>query len=235
MQLLKPEHKKNSILPLFAVGTLGLNLLTLLLLMFHGSMLQRLNRQLTPRSLVQLIDGHAITVDPKPNLARHPETIRRFVGETMTLMLNWSQQQPPAAIWEASSPLLANKLQAKFLSEINNLNSAGQFGNTNRSENHVLVIQKISQPTQLSDGEWKIEMLANQLVFGSSDNLGKSIPFNKQIIIRAIDEQATSLPSNPLPWQLAAYRLGESRLEIDNICDIEDNNCSGTSKLSNTP
>jgi hypothetical protein len=85
MQLLKPENKKSSILPLFAVGTFGLHLFTLLLLMFHGSMLQQLNRRLTPQSLVQLVDGRAITVDPKQNFERHPETIRRFVGETMTV------------------------------------------------------------------------------------------------------------------------------------------------------
>ncbi|WP_414753844.1 hypothetical protein [Anabaena sp. CCY 9910] len=229
MQLLKPENKKTSILPLFAVGTFGLNLLTLLLLMFHGSMLQQLNRQFTPRSLVQLIDGNAITADPKPSSERHPETVRRFVGETMSLMLTWSRKQPPAAIWEASSQLLVNNLQAKFLSEINQLNSPSQFGNTNRGDDHVLVIQKISQPKLVKEGQWKVEIFANQLIFNGSDNLGKSIPFNKQIVVRAIDEPSISLPSQPQPWHLAAFRLGESRLEIYNICDIEDTNCAGTS------
>ncbi|BCL34439.1 hypothetical protein [Nostoc sp. MS1] len=227
MQLLKPENKKTSILPLFAVGTFGLNLLTLLLLMFHGSMLQQLNRQFTPRSLVQLIDGHAITVDPKPSFERHPEAVRRFAGETMSLMLTWSSKQPPTAIWEASSRLLGNNLQAKFLSEINNLKSPSQIGNTTRNDDHVLVIQKISQPTPVGNGQWKVEMFANQLIFNGSDNLGKTIPFNKQIVVRAMDESAISLPSAPQPWDLAAFRLGEARLEIYNICDINDTNCTG--------
>ncbi|MBD2344605.1 hypothetical protein [Anabaena subtropica] len=229
MQLLKPETKKASILPLFAVGTFGLHLFTLLLLMFHGSMLQLLNRQLTPRTLVQLIDGNAITVDPKQSFERHPETVRRFVGETMTLMLTWSRKQPPTAIWEASSQLLVNNLQPKFLSEINQLNSTSQFGNTSRGDDHVLIIQKISQPRPVAEGQWKVEIFANQLIFNGSDNLGKSIPFNKQIVVRSIDEPAISLPSTPQPWHLAAFRLGEARLEIYNICDIEDTNCAGTS------
>lgn len=73
-------------------------------------------------------------------------------------------------------------------------------------------------------------MFANQLIFNGSDNLGKSIPFNKQIVVRAIDEPVISLPSAPQPWHLAAFRLGEARLEIYNICDIKDTNCAGAFK-----
>ncbi|MBC1256624.1 hypothetical protein GNE54_14460, partial [Trichormus variabilis V5] len=100
---------------------------------------------------------------------------------------------------------------------------------TNRGDDHVLVIQKISQPKLVKERQWKVEIFANQLIFNGSDNLGKSIPFNKQIVVRAIDEPSISLPSQPQPWHLAAFRLGESRLEIYNICDIEDTNCAGTS------
>ena len=70
-------------------------------------------------------------------------------------------------------------------------------------------------------------MFANQLVFSGYDRLGKSTSFNKQILVRAIDEPATSLPNAALPLQFAAYRLGEARLEIYNVCDIKDKNCSG--------
>lgn len=230
MQLIKSETKKNTILPLLAVGTFSLHLLTLMLLLFHGSMLELLNRRLTPRSLVQLVNGQVITADAKSNLERHPETIRRFVGETMTFMLTWSQQQPPATIWESSSSLLASNLQAKFLAEINNLNSTQKLGNTNSSNQHILIIQRISQPTLIGEGKWQVEMLANQLIFNNSDNLGRSIPVNRQIFVQAVDESAISLPTSALPWQLAAYRLGEARLEIYNICDLEDKNCANKSQ-----
>lgn len=220
MQILKSENKKSSILPLFAVATFGLHLLTLLVLFFHWSMLQQLQRRLTPQSLVQLADGHAITVDPKLNLERDPETIRRFVGETMTLMLTWSQQQQPKTVWEVSSELIANELQPKLQSEIS------PTENLSRGTENVLVIQSISQPTKIEDGKWKVEMFANQIIFTNSDRLGKSISFNKQILVRAIDEQAASLPNSPLPLNLAAYRLGEARLKIYNVCEIQDKKCS---------
>ncbi|MCV3214617.1 hypothetical protein OGM63_14025 [Plectonema radiosum NIES-515] len=220
MQILKSENKKSGILPLFAVATFGLHLLTLLVLFFHWSMLQQLQRRLTPQSLVQLADGHAITVDPKQNLERHPETIRRFVGETMTLMLTWSQQQQPKTVWEVSSELIANELQPKLQSEIS------PTENLSKGTENVLVIQSISQPTKIEDGKWKVEMFANQIIFTNSDRLGKSVSFNKIILVRAIDEQAASLPNSPLPLNLAAYRLGEARLKIYNICEIQDKKCS---------
>jgi hypothetical protein len=220
MQILKSENKKSGILPLFAVATFGLHLLTLLVLFFHWSMLQQLQRRLTPQSLVQLADGHAITVDPKQNLERHPETIRRFVGETMTLMLTWSQQQQPKTVWEVSSELIANELQPKLQSQIS------PTENLSKGTENVLVIQSISQPTKIEDGKWKVEMFANQIIFTNSDRLGKSISFNKIILVRALDEQAASLPNSPLPLNLAAYRLGEARLKIYNICEIQDKKCS---------
>ncbi|MBW4610724.1 MAG: hypothetical protein KME22_26800 [Hassallia sp. WJT32-NPBG1] len=220
MQILKSENKKSSILPLFAVATFGFHLLTLVVLFFHWSMLQQLQRRLTPQSLVQLADGRAITVDPKQNLERDPETIRRFVGETMTLMLTWSQQQQPKRVWEVSSELIANELQPKLQSEIS------PTENLSRGTENVLVIERISQPTKIENGKWKVEMLANQIIFTNSDRLGKSISFNKQILVRAIDEQAASLPNSPLPLNLAAYRLGEARLKIYNICEIQDKKCT---------
>ena len=227
MQILKPENRKNNPLPLLALGTFGLNVFTLLLLLFNGSMLQQLGRQLTPQSLVQLVDGRTITVNPEPNLERQPEAIRRFAGETMSLMLTWSDQQLPTQVWEITSQLVAEKFKQKLKSEITNLNPDSQFENVNRGSENVLVIQKISQPTKIGDGQWKVEMFANQLVFSGYDRLGKSTSFNKQILVRAIDEPATSLPNAALPLQFAAYRLGEARLEIYNVCDIKDKNCSG--------
>ena len=157
-------------------------------------------------------------------MKRHPETIRRFVGETMTLMLTWSQKQPPITAWEISSQLLANNLRTKFQEEITKLSPTGKFIN-NQSE-YILLVQRISQTEKIGNGKWKVEMLANQLNFSGSNNLGTSNEFNKQILVRAIDKPVTSLPPQGSSWDLAAYRLGEARLEIYQICDITDKNCS---------
>jgi hypothetical protein len=220
MQILKSENKKSSILPLFAVATFGLHIFALLVLMFHWSMLQQFKQRLTPQSLVQLIDGSAITADPKADLERYPETIRRFVGESMTLMLNWSQQQQPKIVWDITSDLVVNKVQAKLQSQISPTEDLG------KGTENVLIIQQISQPIKIAEGKWKIEMTANQIIFTNSDKLGKSTPFNKQIIVIAVDQPTTSIPNSPIPLNIATYRLGEARLKIYDICEIQDKNCS---------
>ncbi|MBF2016209.1 MAG: hypothetical protein IGS23_13575 [Rivularia sp. T60_A2020_040] len=218
MQTLNTDKNQTNIVPLFAIATFGLHLLTLILLMFHGGMLQQVKRKSVPQILVQLTDGRVITADAKGNLERDGETIRRFVGETMTLMFTWSQKQSSMVVWNISSELLRNDFRREFAQRFNNFELESP-------EENVLVIQRISQPEVISEGRWKVEILANCLIFSRGDNLGKSIPFNKQILVEAIDE-VNSLPSIPTPLNLAVYRLGEARIQIYNICDIEDKSCS---------
>ena len=226
MKLFQSENQKKNILFLFALGTFGLNFVILLLLFFHETMLQQLNQQLAPQSLIELADGRVITADPETSLERQPETIRRFVGETMTLMLTFSSKQPQNEILAISSALLMDRFKPKFKTEMMKLNQKNQITLNNRSTESVLIIERISQPIKIGDGEWKVEMRANQLIFSGSDLLGKSIPFNRQILVRAIANNPISLPDNPLPWHLATFRLGEARLEIYNMCDLQQKNCS---------
>ena len=220
------ENQKKNLLFLFGLGTFGLNFVILLLLFFHETMLQQLSQQLVPQSLVELADGRVISADPETNLERQPETIRRFIGETMTLMLTFSSKQPQNEVLEISSALLMDRFKSKFKTEIMKLNKINQVTSNNRSTESVLVIERISQPINIGVGEWKVEIQANQLIFSGSDLLGKSIAFNRQILVRAITKKTISLPDNPLPWHLATFRLGEARFEIYNMCDLQQKNCS---------
>ena len=226
MKLFQSENQKKNILFLFALGTFGLNFVILLLLFFHETMLQQLSQQLAPQSLVELADGRVISADPETNLDRQPETIRRFVGETMTLMLTFSSKQPQNEILAISSALLMDRFKPKFQTEMMRLNQKNQITSNNRSTESVLIIERISQPIKIGVGEWKVEIRANQLIFSGSDLLGKSIPFNRQILVRAIANNPISLPDNPLPWHLATFRLGEARLEIYNMCELQQKDCS---------
>ena len=161
MQTLNTDKNQTNIVPLFAIGTFGLHLFTLLLLMFHGGMLQQVKRKSVPQFMN----------DFKRELA---QKYNRF---------------------ELESP-----------------------------EQNVFVIQNISQPEVIADGKWKVEIIAHRLIFSRGDNLGKSIPFNKQILVETKDE-ITPLPRFSTPLNLAVYRLGEAKMQIYNICDIEDKSC----------
>ncbi|WP_017314404.1 hypothetical protein [Mastigocladopsis repens] len=226
MQLFNQKSKKTNFLPLFVIATFGLHMFTILLLMFHNSMLKRLSGKL-PQSLVQLVDGRAITVDSQENLERNPETIRRFVGETMTMMFTWSEKQPPQTIWQATSQLLSGDIRRKFEAEITQGLPKNVLVNAVGNAESVLLVRQISEPEKIADGQWRLEMAANRLIFvGYNNKAGEAIPFNKKIFIRALDTQAISLPNVKNPLHSAIYRLNEARLEIYKICDINDQSCS---------
>lgn len=223
--LFNQNNKKTNILPLFVVATFGLHLFTILLLMFHSSLLKRLSGNL-PQSLVQLVDGRAITVDSQENLERNPETIRRFVGETMTMMFTWSDKQPPQTVWQTTSELLTGDIRRKVQAEIAQGIPKNVLVNPVGAES-VLLVRSISQPEKIADGQWQVEIAANRLIFAGYNNKnGEAIPFNKKIFIRALDTQAISIPNPQNPLDSAIYRLNEARLEISNICDIKDKTCA---------
>lgn len=225
MRLINTRTNSSNLLPLFAATTFGLHLLTLLVLSFHGSILQQLNRQAAPQ-LVQLVDGRVITVEPKDSLERNPETIRRFVGETMNLMFTWSQKQPPETVWQFSSELLSENFRYKFEKKITQANPDNPFYNNIQGTQTILVVKRISLPEPIKPGKWKVEIVAHRLIFRNSDNQGKSVNFNQKIFVQAVDAPKISLPNAPTPFHLATYRLGEAGLEIYNICKLDDKNCS---------
>jgi hypothetical protein len=225
MRSRQSESQQKNTLLLFSFGTLGLNAIMLLLLFFNQSLLQSLSRQLTPQSLIELENGTAITADPEENLERQPATLSRFVGESMTLMLTSSARLPPRLVLNITSGLFSKSFQTRFANEILEQQRSLRSGREDANLETVLVIEKISAPLKIEAGQWKLEIVAHQLLFSSSDLLGKSLPFHKQIWVRAIPQNPITLPNKSLPLDLATYRLGEARLEIYQICDFQQKTC----------
>ncbi|MBF2063255.1 MAG: hypothetical protein IGS39_02305 [Calothrix sp. C42_A2020_038] len=222
MRLISQPKNKHNIFPLFAITTFGLNALTLLLLIFHSSILKTVNTQL-PASLVQLVDGRAITVDPQENLERQPEIIRRFVGETLTLMFTWSEKQSPLIVWQNTSSLLSEELRQKFESEYIQISGLAGATVANNIES-LFIIKQVTQPEKINDGKWQIKISANRIFFRNNIQQ-ETTPFIKRILLKAEDTQVISLPNQPTPLQSAIFRLSEARLRIYNVCDIKDKKC----------
>jgi hypothetical protein len=225
MQLLNPKKNTRNILPIFVVATFSVHLISFLVLMFHWSMLQKFTNQQV-QGFVQLTDGRAIAVSSQEYLERNPQTIQRMVGETLTLMFTASEKQPPPVVWQTTSQLLSDSLQQKFQPEVTQANLASIRKNTNTSNESLLLLQSISQPKKIAEGKWQVDALANRLIFTVTNRSGDKIPFNKRILVRAIDNPKIVLPAAPTPLNLAVYRLGEAKLEIYNICDIKDKTCN---------
>ncbi len=225
MQLLNFKTNTKNILPIFAVATFSVHLISFLVLMFHWSMLQRFSNQQV-QGFVQLVDGRAIAVDSQEYSERRQETIQRMVGETLTLMFTSSSKQPAETVWQISSQVLSDNLQPKIKPEIIQVGSTNNLNNTNISFESLLLLQSISQPEKIEEGKWQVEVTAHRLIFTATDKNGQEFPFNKRILIRAIDNPKIVLPTAPTALDLAVYRLGEAKLEIYNICNIKDKNCN---------
>ncbi|MBD2206613.1 hypothetical protein H6G33_31030 [Calothrix sp. FACHB-1219] len=232
-------------LALFALGTFGLHLITFfVLLLLYGSYSQ-LNKK-APPSLVQLETGSAIKVAPISSLERTPQVILHFVSDTMTLMMNWSGTLPPTTVEEAAKPkpdpgvnisnrefrgskitsaawqasyALSEDFRKEFLKVLAAMTPSGVFQGKTQV---VLVPLSIQSPIKIAEGKWKVKMVANLTVFAQDSNLGETIPFNKEIFIRAVIPPES--PNQVDGLAAVIYQVRASGLEIYAIRDLAQEN-----------
>jgi hypothetical protein len=240
------ERKRADIIPLFALGTLVIQVIVLLLSMWQAGSLAGLNDKQTP-TLVQLEDGKAIRVGAMAYKERTPATIRRFVGDTMTMLMNWSGTLPPTTPEEAKNPKLdpgvslgltgansSNKiaqttwqagfafnesLRPEFLKLIASITPQNVFSGGTQA---VLVINYLSEPTKIEEGKWKIGMVSNLLVFNKGDKLGKAVAFNKEFFIKAVEAPRT--PEGASALEKTVYNIRQSGLEIYAVRELARGN-----------
>jgi hypothetical protein len=247
MQILKhkPKFDSSDILPLFALGTLGLQLL-LLLITFGGVVsLWSMARKPAP-AMVQLVDGRSVAMEPVDSNQRTPAVVQQYVKNALSLMLTWNTKIPvskeasaiaskaPEPIkdpgvsmpgggritttsWQASFAL-AEDFRNPFLEQIAKLTPAEVFSGGAQS---VLSFELISNPKPIRGGEWQVDVVANLMVFDSAHPQGMAVPFNKSIFVRAIAPTSDPLPDTSSPIQKAVYRIQENGLQIREIRDLD--------------
>ncbi|MFB2834227.1 hypothetical protein [Floridanema evergladense] len=242
LRFLERQNKptKNDALALFAIGTFGLHIVSLLaLVLLYGSFSNLARKE--PPSLVQLDTGRSITVAPLSSKERTPKVISRFVVDTLTLMMNWSGTLPATTVEEATKPkldpgvkvgngkvstsswqasfALSEDFRKEFLVKLAQLTPSGVFnGNTQVT----LVPLEVQVPQQISEGKWKIKIVANLMVFERSENLGNMIPFNKEVFVQAVE--APDPPADTTGMASVIYAVRSSGLEITAIRDLEKEN-----------
>lgn len=209
---------KSNILPLLTVILFATNLLALGLLMFNASMLNGITSRL-PQVLGQLIDGKSITLAPQEYNQRHPESIRRFVGETLTLMFTWSQNKSPQNTLNWTLGLFSQSLHNQLRREI--LPS----GNVENVES-ILLIESISQPQLINPGVWQLDVKARQVVFLNQDMNGKTVDWHKKIIVKTLENpDLNSSEETTSSLKQAVYNLTKVQLLITNICEVNVQKC----------
>ncbi|WP_083887221.1 hypothetical protein [Nodosilinea nodulosa] len=241
MQLLNRSRRFHSsdILPLFVLGTLGIQGLLLVMTLLNTARINHLAHRPVP-SLVQLVDGHSISTEAVDPNQRTPEVIQQFVKTAMGLMFTWNSQgqttdtataaSAPAAqgvpvnhgrittaSWQASFALKED-FRTAFLDQVAAITPPGIFSGSAQS---VLTIETISTPKELQAGYWQVDIVANLLIFDPTHPQGLAIPFNKSLFVQAVEPAEDPLPETSTPLQKAVYRLRENGLEITEIRDLD--------------
>ncbi|MEM1291124.1 MAG: hypothetical protein AAGH67_06610 [Cyanobacteria bacterium P01_H01_bin.162] len=234
-------HKKTgplapeNLLPLFVVVSLVMGGLSLLGLAILGTVTARLANRPVP-TLVQTVDGESILTEPMDHLDRTPETIRRFTADTLTMMFTWNPVQQDAnggrvvtdqgvevgkarattRSWQASFAL-AEDFRPTFLAEVGEMTPPDVFAGTAQS---VLNIESLSDPKRLAAGQWEIEVVANLIIFHPQHPQGLAIPFNKKILLKAVEPPSDPLAAEATGIQQAVYRVRSSGLQIEQMIEI---------------
>ena len=226
------------------------NLLNLLLWTLTNSALSTLAKKPVP-SLVQLDSGDTIAVAPLGSKERDSKVVLKFVSDTLTKMFGWSGMKPALTVEEAVKPepdsgidirtggfggrrvttaawqasfALSEDFRKEFLEKLAEITPAGVFdaGNRTASTQVALVPVQFSMPQKISEGKWKLNMVANLMVF-RSNSIGDVIPFNKEIFIRAVE--APHFPGKDEDAVIRTiYQARSSGLEIYGIRDLNQEN-----------
>ena len=233
------ERKELNFTPIFLIG--NAILLTVLLLIELVNVFQIVNiaNSKLP-TLVELNDGESIRVSPINSDERSPQAITYFVGQTMMGLLSWNtlpqlsgdnntdptqklkldsgvqagDKKITTKVW-ATGFALSEDFRAPFLQEIGNLTPPDVFNGSTQS---ILKVSLLSEPEKMKNGQWKIDMVAEVIVFAGSNMVGEPIGFNKTIFVRAID--TPKLPKISSDFQQTAFRVRQAGLEIYKIQDL---------------
>lgn len=236
------NRKDSSLLPIFVIGTCLVQGVLFVVVVITFGKIDKIANFKTP-NLVELADGTTARVIPLPHNERSSQVISTFVGRTITALMSWNaltQTSPnndssnldsilkpqldegvqigdkkvTTATWQAGFAL-PEDFRVAFLTELANLTPQEVFMGKTQS---LLIIQHLSEPQKAGEGKWKLDLVANLVIFESGKQAGKAIAFNKTVFVRSID---TPLPTkNATELQMTAYKARRDGLEIYRIQDL---------------
>lgn len=242
------ERKPRNLISLLALGSLGLNVLVLLILLWQQLAIVTLSRK-PPSIYIETVDGRTIKADAMPNKYRDPKIVKQFAETTMTMLVSASIEIPlengktvkdkgvevangngkvTQATWSAAFAV-AKDFRKQLLEQIAPMQSGVFSGDTQL----VLEISQTSDPQEVKEantashgeasGKWTVDMVAsvNVLRIGANNRytVVEEIPFNQRIFIRATPFPVTSEVATPLQKAVAAMR--SSGLEIYFARDLD--------------
>jgi hypothetical protein len=232
---------KTNLLPLLLVVSLILQGLLLALTILNTGWMAILARKRAP-TLVELADGESIAVVAREASYRSPQAIKNFVARVMSLLFTASgtlepdrttlkprpdpgvsvdgseRQKVTTAAWEAGFAL-SEDFRVLFLRELAGITDRRVFAGTMQT---WLSIDYLSEPELIEPGKWRLKMVATLYVFTGSDRLGKPIPVNKDIYVKAIEVTPKPLPESATEIQRALHNTRAAGLLITRLEEASD-------------
>lgn len=240
------ESKKNNqkfsnsdLMGLFVILSLVFQIISTLGIGFLGISFFKLSVKPSP-TLVQLGTGESIPVAPLGSKDRTPDVIKKFTADSLSLLMTWTgnvaqggQNVPDKGV-EIQSPTdtrrvkittpsyqggftLSEDFRKDFLLGLGKLIPSGVFQGTTQV---AFVPLSISQPVKIEDGKWRIDVVANLNVVSQNDLLGTTIPFNKEVFVRAVE--APQYKANVDGIIAVVQRVRSSGLEIYAMRDLQN-------------
>lgn len=229
------DKKEINFTPILSIGQTIILIFILFISLANSGRLGKIAS--TKPTLVELQDGTSIRAIPIGEKERSDQAIMNFVGRTMMNLMSWNaipksdenvdprnlkldagvqigDKKLTTNAWGAGFAL-SEDFRASFLREIASLTPSEIFTGETQS---ALLVRYLSPPKKISEGKWRMDMVANLVIFKGKDQAGNAISFNKTIFVQAID--TPPLPNNPSLQVLTAYNARKAGMEIYRIQDL---------------
>jgi hypothetical protein len=238
---LKIEKGSKNLVALFALVSVGFSAAALLLQILVLSNVINIAKKPAP-SLVQLTNGQAIRVKAIGSNDRSLDVVQNFTTESLIMLMSWTNELPaikdqPKTLDQGflvrtkggdklitlsafqASFVFGDNLRDEVVKILGEMTPSNVF---NGSVKTTLKFQHVTIPTPLEEGRWRIRVIGTLLQYQPGRGDTVKVPFNKEIIVQAIDTPA--LPaggkfSNEL--EAVVYNIRQAGLEIVAMKDIE--------------
>jgi len=253
----KEQKAQRDFLALLNLAAIAINSIALLFLLMLLLLYLKLSNRPVP-SLVQLANGQAITTKALGDQERSPVVIQRFVTDSLILLMSWQQKIPSADIAPDGSPVFLDDpgIEVKGQDSAGRqqegrittraFQASFAFSEEFRQDlikllalmtppdvftgqvQTALIFQAVTEPEQLKAGEWKISVVGNLVQSNLKLGTTTRIPFNKEILLRAID--TPPLPAEgkfASPFESVVYAVRQAGIEIYQMKDIGETANSG--------